>query len=49
MVRLDGVTPNIGPASGGTVINITGQNLNIGNTQTVLVGGNQCMIKNITL
>ena len=47
MVRLDGVTPNTGPVSGGTVINITGENLNIGNTQTVEVGDSQCIVTDV--
>ena len=48
MVSVDDVFPPIGPVSGGTVINITGENLNIGNAQTVLVGDKQCMILNTT-
>ena len=48
MVRLDEVFPLRGPVSGGTTINITWENLNIGNSQTVLVGDRQCLITNIT-
>ena len=42
------VFPISGPVSGGTTLNITGENFNIGNTQIVLVQGKQCIISTIT-
>ncbi|XP_065901064.1 plexin-A4-like isoform X2 [Dysidea avara] len=47
-VTVNQVYPNRGPMSGGTQINITGSNFNIGNIQNVLVGDKMCSMINIT-
>ena len=47
-VTVNQVYPNRGPISGGTQINITGSNFNIGNSQNVLVGDKMCSMMNIT-
>jgi len=41
-VTVNQASPGRGPMSGGTDINITGSNFNIGNSQNVLVGDKMC-------
>lgn len=43
-IRLDKVSPSIGPLSGGTVLAITGNNLNIGNNIRVFLDNFSCAV-----
>jgi len=47
-VTVSQIYPDKGPVSGGTHINITGSNFDIGSSQNVLVGDKICSRINIT-
>ena len=47
-VMVNQVRPDKGPRSGGSHLNITGSNFNIGNSQNVLVGDKMCKMISVS-